>query len=41
MQVTLVGLPGSGKTTVFNALSGGTPRPGASRAAGLHRMWAW
>ena len=29
MQVTLVGLPGSGKTTVFNALSGGHAETGS------------
>jgi ribosome-binding ATPase len=29
MQVTIVGLPGSGKTTVFNALSGGHAETGA------------
>ncbi len=28
MQVTIVGLPGSGKTTVFNALTGGTAETG-------------
>ena len=36
MQVTIVGLPGSGKTTVFNALTGGHAETGAfsgSRAA--------
>ena len=29
MQVTIVGLPGSGKTTVFNALTGGAAETGA------------
>src|SRR5687767_14831029 len=36
MQVTIVGLPGSGKTTVFNALTGGHAETGGfsgSRAA--------
>jgi GTP-binding protein YchF len=35
MQVTLVGLPGSGKTTVFNALTGGSAETGgfSARAA--------
>lgn len=36
MQVTIVGLPGSGKTTVFNALTGGNAETGgysAGRAA--------
>ncbi|MGH2446976.1 MAG: GTPase, partial [Candidatus Limnocylindria bacterium] len=28
MQVTIVGLPGSGKTTVFNALTGGHAETG-------------
>ena len=28
MQVTIVGLPGSGKTTVFNALTGGSAETG-------------
>src|ERR687895_2573511 len=30
MQVTIVGLPGSGKTTVFNALTGGHAETGFS-----------
>ena len=29
MQVTIVGLPGSGKTTVFNALTGGHAEVGS------------
>nr|MBA2634437.1 50S ribosome-binding GTPase [Chloroflexota bacterium] len=29
MQVTIVGLPGSGKTTVYNALTGGHAATGS------------
>ena len=32
MQIAIVGLAGSGKTTVFNTLTRGTPRPAATAA---------
>ncbi len=41
MQVTIVGLPGSGKTTVFNALTGGAAETGTFSADGPRRTWAW